>query len=50
MTSKRRENVNLVSFICLSFLVISFSKQLLAKSFSTNKLNKAISAKQGPFY
>ena len=26
MTSKRREN--LVSFICLSFLVISFSKQL----------------------
>ena len=29
MTSKRRENTNLVSFICLSFLVISFSKQLL---------------------
>ena len=29
MTSKRRENINLVSFICLSFLVISFSKQLL---------------------
>ena len=28
MTSKRRENINLVSFICLSFLVISFSKQL----------------------
>ena len=27
MTSKRRENINLVSFICLSFLVISFSKQ-----------------------
>ena len=50
MTSKCRENVNLVSFICLSFLVISFSKQLLTKSFSTNKLNKAISAKQEPFY
>ena len=31
MTSKRRENINLVSFICLSFLVISFSKQLLIK-------------------
>ena len=29
MTSKRRENINLVSFICLSFLVISFSKQLI---------------------
>ena len=29
MTSKRRGNINLVSFICLSFLVISFSKQLL---------------------
>ena len=29
MTSKCRENINLVSFICLSFLVISFSKQLL---------------------
>ena len=29
MTSKRRENKNLVSFICFSFLVISFSKQLL---------------------
>ena len=28
MTSKRRENINLVSFICLSFLVISFSKQI----------------------
>ena len=28
MTSKGRENINLVSFICLSFLVISFSKQL----------------------
>ena len=28
MTSKRRENKNLVSFICFSFLVISFSKQL----------------------
>ena len=28
MTSKRRENINLVSFICFSFLVISFSKQL----------------------
>ena len=27
MTSKRRENINLVSFICLSFLVVSFSKQ-----------------------
>ena len=23
MTSKRRENINLVSFICLSFLVIT---------------------------
>ena len=33
MTSKRRENINLVSFICLSFLVISFSKQLLIKYF-----------------
>ena len=31
MTSKRRENINLVSFICFSFLVISFSKQLLIK-------------------
>ena len=31
MTSKHRENINLVSFICLSFLVISFSKQLLIK-------------------
>ena len=31
MTSKRSENINLVSFICLSFLVISFSKQLLIK-------------------
>ena len=31
MTSKRGENINLVSFICLSFLVISFSKQLLIK-------------------
>ena len=31
MTSKRRENINLVSFICLSFLVISLSKQLLIK-------------------
>ena len=31
MTSKRRENINLVRFICLSFLVISFSKQLLIK-------------------
>ena len=28
MTSKRRENINLVSFIFFSFLVISFSKQL----------------------
>ena len=27
MTSKRCENKNLVSFICFSFLVISFSKQ-----------------------
>ena len=33
MTSKRRENINLVSFICLSFLVTSFSKQLLKKMF-----------------
>ena len=32
MTSKCLENMNLVSFICLSFLVISFSKQLLIKS------------------
>ena len=31
MTSKSRENINLVSFICLSFLVISFSKQLLIR-------------------
>ena len=31
MTSKRHENINLVSFICFSFLVISFSKQLLIK-------------------
>ena len=31
MTSKRSENINLVSFICLSFLVVSFSKQLLIK-------------------
>ena len=29
MTSKRRGNKNLVSFRCFSFLVISFSKQLL---------------------
>ena len=28
MTSKRRENKNLDSFICFSFLVISFSKHL----------------------
>ena len=34
MTSKRRENINLVSFICLSLLVISFSKQLLMKGFN----------------
>ena len=27
MTSKRRENKNLVSFICFSFLVISFEIQ-----------------------
>ena len=31
MTSKRRENINLVSFICFSFFVISFSKQLLIR-------------------
>ena len=37
MTSKRRENINLVSFICLSFLVISFSKQLLTKQFKNGK-------------
>ena len=36
MTSKRRENINLVSFICLSFLVISFSKQLLIKYLKRN--------------
>ena len=36
MTSKCRENKNLVSFICFSFLVISFSKQLLIKIFSLN--------------
>ena len=29
MTSKGRENKNLVSFLCFSFLVISFPKQLL---------------------
>ena len=29
MNSKRRENKNVVSFMCFSFLVISFSKQLL---------------------
>ena len=29
MPSKCRENKNLVSFICFSFLVISFSKQLI---------------------
>ena len=40
MTSKRRENINLVSFICFSFLVISFSKQLLMKvNMSVNSLN-----------
>ena len=33
MTSKRRENINLVSFICFSFLVISFSKQLLQRKY-----------------
>ena len=37
MTSKRRENINLVSFICLSFLVISFSKQLLIKQSCCHK-------------
>ena len=37
MTSKRRENKNLVSFICFSFLVISFSKQLLIKIRSKEK-------------
>ena len=31
MTSKRRENKNLVSFICFSFLVISFSQEKTAK-------------------
>ena len=31
MTSKRRENINLVSFICLSF----FSKQLLISKIVT---------------
>ena len=34
MTSKRRENKNLVSVICFSFLVISFSKQLQIVSIS----------------
>ena len=42
MTSKRRENINLVSFICLSFLVISFSKQLLIQWISVDKTNQAI--------
>ena len=31
MTLKRRENTNLVSFICFSFLVISFSQEKTAK-------------------
>ena len=37
MTSKRRENINLVSFICLSFLFTSFSKQLLEKKGDSKK-------------
>lgn len=36
MTSKGCENKNLVSFICFSFLVISFSKQLLINPCSGN--------------
>ena len=42
MTSKRLENINLVSFICLSFLVISFSKQLLYGLVSTIRLVNCI--------
>ena len=38
MTWKCRENINLVSFICLSFLVVSFSKQLLTLYFDAEKL------------
>ena len=41
MTSKHRENINLVSFICLSFLVISFSKQLLIKYLVTQNKKKS---------
>ena len=40
---KRRENINLVSFICLSFLVISFSKQLPERDYIKNTLNTWIS-------
>ena len=32
MTLKRRENKYLVSLICFSFLVISFSKKLLREN------------------
>ena len=31
MTSKRRENINLVSFICLSFLKILIDKRKVTK-------------------
>ena len=32
MTSKRRENINLVSFICLSFLFVVLARNCLAST------------------
>ena len=43
MTWKRRENINLVSLICLSFLVISFFKQLLIMNLLVSR-NAGLSA------
>ena len=34
MTSKRRENINLVSFICFSFLVVIMTKNFLRRHIS----------------
>ena len=39
MTSKRRENINLVSFICLSFLVINDNETKLSTQISLHVLN-----------
>ena len=41
MTSKCHENKNLVSFICFSFLVIRFSKQLLTLFFLITENRRA---------